>query len=471
MATAMVMPKWGMTMQEGTVGAWLKSEGDTVEKGEEIVEIESDKAVHLVEAPASGVLARILVAAGDTVAVATPIAVITDEGEEVPADLLIPIADAGSPPASDPTPTPPSPSPAQPTRSPRQGGRVPATPAAKRMAREHGIDLATVAASGPDGLVRVEDIQEAIAAMTRATGPVTRVAFHCRGCRLQGRLYLPESRFDENADDTSRLPGVVIALGYTYTQDLLVPEMARQLAAEDRAVLIFDYRGFGKSEGDSQVVRPWDQVEDVRAAVSFLLGRDEVDADRVAVLGISMGGSHAVTVAAIDPRVAAAVAISAAGDAARLMRVWRGEEEWTEWLAKIDSDRIARAQGRPAETVDAWEIIRPDPDSRGFLDQLYTDYPDLACRLSLETAAAMLGYSPEDHAAGIEERPVLLVHGADDCLVPPSESQALQEAIGDSAQLELIPDVAHFDWANPADSRYQQIVATVSDWLGKVFPT
>ncbi|MDP7278022.1 MAG: biotin/lipoyl-containing protein, partial [Planctomycetaceae bacterium] len=111
MATAMVMPKWGMTMQEGTVGAWLKSEGDTVEKGEEIVEIESDKAVHLVEAPASGVLARILVAAGDTVAVATPIAVITDEGEEVPADLLIPIADAGSPPASDPTPPSPSPSP------------------------------------------------------------------------------------------------------------------------------------------------------------------------------------------------------------------------------------------------------------------------------------------------------------------------------------------------------------------------
>lgn len=469
MATAMVMPKWGMTMQEGTVGAWLKSEGDTVAEGEEIVEIESDKAVHLVEAPASGVLARILVEAGNTVAVATPIAVITDEGEEVPADLLIPAADVTAP--SSPAPTPATPAPRQPTRPSRPGGRIPATPAAKRMAREHGVDLATVAATGPDGLVRVEDIEEAIAAMTRATGPVTRVAFHCRGCRLQGRLYLPESRFAGNGDDTSRLPGVVIALGYTYTQDLLVPEMARQLAAEDRAVLIFDYRGFGKSEGDGEAVRPWDQVDDVRAAVSFLLGRDEVDADRVAVLGISMGGSHAVTVAAIDPRVAAAVAISPAGDAARLMQVARSEDEWAEWLARIDSDRIARAQGRPAEMVDAWEIIRPDPDSRGFLDQLYTDYPDLACRLSLETAAAMLGYSPEGHAHGIGERPVLLIHGADDRLVPPSESRALQEAIGDSAQLELIPGVAHFDWANPADSRYEQIVATVNDWLGKVFPT
>ena len=60
----LTMPKWGMSMQEGTVGGWLKSEGDPVEKGEEIVEIESDKAVHLVEAPASGILARILVEAG-----------------------------------------------------------------------------------------------------------------------------------------------------------------------------------------------------------------------------------------------------------------------------------------------------------------------------------------------------------------------------------------------------------------------
>ena len=92
MATIMVMPKWGMSMQEGTVGGWLKSEGDPVEKGEEIVEIESDKAVHLVEAPASGILARILVEAGVTMPITTPIAVITEEGEEVPEDLAVPAA-------------------------------------------------------------------------------------------------------------------------------------------------------------------------------------------------------------------------------------------------------------------------------------------------------------------------------------------------------------------------------------------
>ena len=466
MATVMVMPKWGMSMQEGTVGGWLKSEGDTVEKGEEIVEIESDKAVHLVEAPASGILARILVEAGVTMPITTPIAVIVDEGEEVPEDLVAPTAVAAAP--TIPTPAPS----AQPSSRPsRPGGRIPASPAAKRLAREHQVDLAQVTATGPEGMVRVEDVQAAIDTTTTPTGPITRVEFFCRGCRLEGRLYLPESLFPWDENDTPTLPGIVIALGYTYTQDLLVPEMARQLAAGDRAVLIFDYRGFGSSAGDSEAVRPWDQVEDLRAAVSYLLGRDEVDTDRLSVLGLSLGGSHAVTVAAIDPRVAAAVAISPAGDAARLMRGTRDDAEWNEWLARIDADRIARAQGRPGETVDAWEIIRPDPASREFLDQLYSEYPHLACQLLLETAAALLGYSPEGHAGEIEGRPVLLIHGANDALVPPSESQALLAAIGDSARLEMISEMAHFDWANPADPRFEQVVATINDWLVEILPT
>ena len=88
MATLIPMPKWGMTMQEGTVGSWLKAEGDRVEAGEEIVEIESDKAIQLVESPASGILARILVTAGETVPITTPIAVIVDEGEAVPEEMI-----------------------------------------------------------------------------------------------------------------------------------------------------------------------------------------------------------------------------------------------------------------------------------------------------------------------------------------------------------------------------------------------
>ena len=473
MATLIPMPKWGMTMQEGTVGSWLKAEGDRVEAGEEIVEIESDKAIQLVESPASGILARILVTAGETVPITTPIAVIVDEGEAVPEEMIAAATAAASVADTDNSPAPPEPTPAAAPTKPRpRGGRVPASPAAKRLAREHDIDLGSLTASGPDGLVVVEDVQAAIDAESTPAGPVSLVAFFCRGTRLEGRLYLPEQLFESDTPVTVEepgLPGVVLCLGYTYTQDLLVPEMARQLAQSGRACLVFDYRGFGRSGEPVEAVRPADQVEDIRAAVTFLSGRDEVDASRIALLGISLGGSHAVTAAAVDPRVAAVATVSAAGDLRRLLQESRDKDAWTAFQDRVDADRLARARGRDSETVDAWEIIQPDTDSRAFLDQLYAEFPGLACRLSLETADALLSYAPEVSASGIAPRPVLLIHGENDRLVQPTESESLAAAIGDSARSVVIPDMAHFDWARPGDARYEKVLETIDGWLNDVW--
>lgn len=469
MATLIPMPKWGMTMKEGTIGTWLKTEGDRVEAGEEIVEIESDKAIQLVESPASGILAQILVAAGETVPITTPIAVIADEGEEVSEELIATATVSASDNSAEPSPQPvPAATPVVPRR---RGGRVPASPAAKRLAREHDIDLGLITASGPDGLVVVEDVEAAIQEASTPAGPVSLVAFFCRGTRLEGRLYLPEHLFESDEPDTVQepgLPGVVLCLGYTYTQDLLVPEMARQLAEAGRACLVFDYRGFGRSGEPVDVVRPWDQVEDIRAAVSFLGGRTEVDAARITLLGISLGGSHAVTTAALDPRITAIATISAAADFRRLLRASRDDESWTAFLDRVDADRAARAKGSDGETVDAWEIIQPDADSRTFLDALYAEFPHLACQLSLETADALLGYVPELSASEIAARPVLLLHGENDRLVPPSESESLATAIGDSARLVTVPDMAHFDWARPDDARYKTVLETIDAWLGEL---
>ena len=479
MATLIPMPKWGMTMQEGTIGSWLKAEGEVVEAGEEIVEIESDKAIQLVESPASGILARILVAAGETVPITTPIAVITDAGEEVPEEMIAAAVAAaateaatdGEPSAAPVASAPPASQPKRPQRKP--GGRVPASPAAKRLAREHDIELAAVTASGPDGLVVVEDVQAAIDDANTPAGPVSLVSFFCQSTRLEGRLYLPEDLFVETPADAEdrpepNLPAVVLCLGYTYTADLLVPEMARELAQAGRACLVFDYRGFGRSGEPADAVRPWDQVEDIRAAVSFLADRSEIDAGRISLLGISLGGSHAVTTAALDPRVTAIATISAAADFRRLLQASRDDESWTEFLGRVDADRSSRARGGNGEIVDAWEIIQPDEESRAFLDALYAELPQLACRLSLETADLLLGYVPGLLAEAIAPRPVLLIHGENDRLVPPSESEALVAAIGDSARLVSVPEMAHFDGARPGDERYERVLETIDAWLSEL---
>src|SRR5919199_5502312 len=84
MPAELVMPKWGLSMQEGLISRWLKQEGDPVARGEPVLEVETEKMTNLVEAPAAGILARILFPAGSTVAVTRPIALIAQPGEALP---------------------------------------------------------------------------------------------------------------------------------------------------------------------------------------------------------------------------------------------------------------------------------------------------------------------------------------------------------------------------------------------------
>ena len=78
-------------------------------------------------------------------------------------------------------------------------------------------------------------------------------------------------------------------------------------------------------------------------------------------------------------------------------------------------------------------------------------------------------YAPEVSAPGIAPRPVLLIHGENDRLVQPTESESLAAAIGDSARSVVIPDMAHFDWARPGDARYEKVLETIDGWLNDVW--
>ena len=162
------MPQMGYDMQEGTVVRWLMSEGSEVKAGEPIAEIETDKAVVEFESTAPGVLRRILVSEGTTVPVGQPIAVIAAADEEMPeaaaapqdeldSEQSAPEAEPESP-AEEPTgiPLPPSPSQAEPP--PAAAPEVRASPVARRLAQERGLDLLQVEATGPGGRITRDDV-------------------------------------------------------------------------------------------------------------------------------------------------------------------------------------------------------------------------------------------------------------------------------------------------------------------------
>ena len=155
MATSIVMPQLGYDMREGTVVRWIKQEGDAVAPNEVIAEIETDKAVVEFKPTTGGVLRRIVAGEGEAIPVGNLIAVIADADETLPDGLAAPSAAAPQP----ETPTTPADTPAPPSAAtPSATGEVRASPIARRLAREHSVDLAAVAGSGPGGRIVEADV-------------------------------------------------------------------------------------------------------------------------------------------------------------------------------------------------------------------------------------------------------------------------------------------------------------------------
>jgi len=153
MATNVIMPKVDMDQETGTVGQWVKQEGDTVEQGETILEIETDKVAIEVESPASGILSGILVGEGETVPIATTIAYILEPGEALPE-------------GAKPAPAAEDPVSASSGMVARTDWEVPVTPVARNMADVSGVDLSTIPGSGPGGKVTKKDVEGALVAPT-----------------------------------------------------------------------------------------------------------------------------------------------------------------------------------------------------------------------------------------------------------------------------------------------------------------
>src|SRR5215468_9581525 len=173
MASEVKLPRLGQGMESGTIVKWLKAEGDRVEKGEPLYELDTDKVTQEVEAEASGILLKIAVSEGEA-DVGTTIAVIGEQGEEVPE-----LGNGGAPQSAEK----PAEAPAreseraegraasaaevaeapQPVQIDGAGARIKASPLARRIARERGIELGSLKGTGPEGRVVAEDVERAAA--------------------------------------------------------------------------------------------------------------------------------------------------------------------------------------------------------------------------------------------------------------------------------------------------------------------
>ncbi|WP_190822529.1 pyruvate dehydrogenase complex dihydrolipoamide acetyltransferase [Saccharopolyspora pogona] len=170
--TEIQMPRLSDTMEEGVISTWRKNVGDQVSRGEVLAEIETDKAIMELEAYDDGVLEKILVEAGATVPIGTPIAILGDGSGAAAEAAPAPAPAAAAAPAAAEAPAPAEPAAAEPAAAAAEPDTKPkASPLAKAVAKEKGVDLSAVQGTGPGGRIIRADIEAAAAAAPAAATP------------------------------------------------------------------------------------------------------------------------------------------------------------------------------------------------------------------------------------------------------------------------------------------------------------
>jgi alpha-beta hydrolase superfamily lysophospholipase len=293
--------------------------------------------------------------------------------------------------------------------------------------------------------------------------------FFSDGFRLDADLHLPE-----DAGAGAPYPVLVAASGYQGLKVLHPERFARALTPLGYAVLAFDYRAFGASEGERGRLAPQEWVQDVRAAVDRLAGCETVDGTRIGLLGWALGGGVVIAEAAEDPRVRAVAAVNPIADGARAIRKMHDDESWRRLLERIEADRAGRATTGRSEITSPWDIIRLDRDERtpAYVSEELYKVPGYGSGVTLESAEELLRFSPERTVAGLAGRPLLIVHGARNELHRPEEARALYDHAHEPKRLVLLDGAGHTEWMLDDHPTFGKLVAILAaffhDALGVV---
>jgi uncharacterized protein len=285
--------------------------------------------------------------------------------------------------------------------------------------------------------------------------------FFASGLRLDADLHVPD-----DGGAAAPYPVVIACSGYQ-GQKVIHPErFARALTPMGYAVLAFDYRGFGLSEGERGRLVPQEWVEDVRAAVDRLTAVEDIDSALLALVGWGLGGGVVVVEAADDPRVAAVACLNGIADGTRATRNVHDEASWRSLLARIEADRARRAAVGRSEIADPWDIVRLNRDRRtnGYVTEELYKAPGFGTGVTLESADFLMRFSPERVVHRIAPRPLLIVHGAENELYRPIEAQSLYERAGEPKRLEYLENHGHTEWMYDDSPAF----ATLIGWLDEL---
>jgi pimeloyl-ACP methyl ester carboxylesterase len=278
---------------------------------------------------------------------------------------------------------------------------------------------------------------------------VERVDFFNRGHRLAGNLLLP-------GETSGPVAGIVQGPGWLGLRDAKLYEPYHLALTEAGfAVMTIDYRGFGDSDGDATYYDPMDQVDDIRAGLTYLSNRAEVDGRRLGLFGSGgTGGGNAVMAAGLDERVLATVSQVPVADGEEWLRRMRREYEWIEFRENVNqAARDYAATGKPRLVAPRDDIMVPSPERKKTAVKKDVD-GRVPGRVALHAAQNVFDYRPIDVAAAIAPRALMLISVENDAVTPEDHAQALYDAAGAPKRLLIQTGTTHYT----AYAQYRDVV-------------
>ncbi len=298
--------------------------------------------------------------------------------------------------------------------------------------------------------------------MTGTTQDLIReqVSFESDGVTCRGDFLRP-------AAASGRLPAIVMAHGLAAVRTMDLPSFAEAFAAAGYAVLLFDYRSFGESDGEPRGrLSPSGQLVDFASALTWLEARPEVDGERLGIWGTSLGGGHAITMAATDRRVRCAVAQVPAVDVAANSRLLHGDAGLARLMVETDRRRGAGEAhlpvvARPGEV----SLLPPRGDYDSFMARRSREAPTWSNLVTVDAIPELLTYRPQDVIAQVSPTPLMMIILDEDRLTQPEVLREAFELAGEPRELVALQG-GHFDIYDVPEVRARAINAARS-WFDR----
>ncbi len=285
------------------------------------------------------------------------------------------------------------------------------------------------------------------------------VTFYSEGAKLQGLLRLPD-------EGDGPWPGIVQGPGWLGLHDAkLYARYHASFTEAGYAVLVFDYRGFGDSEGERGLILPLWQADDIRNGISYLQTRSEVDPNRIGLFGSGgTGGAIPIYVSAIDQRVKCVVSNYAFASGKEWLQSMRREYEWIELLQRLDADRkkrVLEGQGEMVSPREELMVVTPERRQTSVKKDVDHRIPE---SVPLRCAEAIMEFTPEDYVAKISPRAILFISTEGDAVTPEDQTFRLYEKAGQPKKLILQKETSHYA---AYDQYFDEVTPQIIEWYDR----